>query len=73
MGIEQPLILDESGVPFESYLELPNGCICCSAKYPIAYCRNDLIASIEYILNNTHVKRVIVETNGLADPSEVTF
>lgn len=32
MGIEQPLIMDESGVPFSSFLELPNGCICCSAK-----------------------------------------
>jgi G3E family GTPase len=34
MGIEQPLIVDETGVPFSSFLELPNGCICCSAKYP---------------------------------------
>ena len=33
MGIEQPLIMDESGVPFSDFLELPNGCICCSAKY----------------------------------------
>jgi GTPase SAR1 family protein len=33
MGIEQPLIMDESGTPFSSFLELPNGCICCSAKY----------------------------------------
>ena len=32
MGIEQPLIMDESGVPFNNFLELPNGCICCSAK-----------------------------------------
>lgn len=32
MGIEQALIMDESGVPFSSFLELPNGCICCSAK-----------------------------------------
>lgn len=33
MGIEQPLIMDETGTPFSSFLELPNGCICCSAKY----------------------------------------
>jgi GTPase SAR1 family protein len=33
MGIEQPLIVDETGTPFSSFLELPNGCICCSAKY----------------------------------------
>lgn len=34
--------------------------------------RNDLVASVEYILTNTDVKNVIVETNGLADPAEVT-
>ena len=33
MGIEQPLIMDESCTPFSNFLELPNGCICCSAKY----------------------------------------
>jgi G3E family GTPase len=32
MGIEQQLIVDETGVPFRNFLELPNGCICCSAK-----------------------------------------
>lgn len=33
--------------------------------------RNDLIAGIEYILNNTDVRNIVVETNGLADPGEV--
>lgn len=32
MGIESPLIQDAEGKPFEKFYELPNGCICCSAK-----------------------------------------
>lgn len=33
--------------------------------------RNDLVAGVEYILNNTDVRNIVVETNGLADPAEV--
>ena len=33
------------------------------------YGRNDLVAGVEYILNNTEVRNIIVETNGLADPA----
>ena len=33
MGIESPLIVDSSGKPFDKFYELPNGCICCSAKF----------------------------------------
>ena len=32
MGIESPLMTDSNGNPFDKFLELPNGCICCSAK-----------------------------------------
>lgn len=39
MGIEAPLITNSDGRPFKDFMELPNGCICCSAK-------NDLIAAI---------------------------
>lgn len=31
--------------------------------------RNDLVAGVEYILTNTDVQNIIVETNGLADPA----
>ena len=36
-----------------------------------SYCiqlRNDLVAAIEYIVANTPVKKIMVETNGVADP-----
>lgn len=32
MGIEAPLIQDSKGGIFDKFYELPNGCICCSAK-----------------------------------------
>jgi G3E family GTPase len=32
MGIESPLILDEAGQVFDKIYEMPNGCLCCSAK-----------------------------------------
>ena len=33
MGIEAPLFTDAEGKPFSKYYELPNGCICCTAKF----------------------------------------
>lgn len=35
MGIESPLMQDSQGNPFDKFYELPNGCICCTAKYII--------------------------------------
>jgi len=32
MGIESPLMQDSEGKPFDKFYELPNGCICCTAK-----------------------------------------
>lgn len=32
MGIESPLMQDSEGKPFDIFYELPNGCICCTAK-----------------------------------------
>lgn len=37
MGIEAPMIVNSEGTPFKDFVELPNGCICCSAKYNIFY------------------------------------
>ena len=32
MGIEAPVMVDEIGEVFDNFFELPNGCLCCSAK-----------------------------------------
>ena len=66
MGIEAPLIQDSTGAVFDKFYELPNGCICCSAK-------SDLLTAVDYFLQNENYQLdyILVETNGLADPSSV--
>jgi G3E family GTPase len=66
MGIESPLMQDSEGNPFDKFYELPNGCICCSAK-------DDLLFAIESLIKNEkyNLDFILVETNGLADPSPV--
>jgi G3E family GTPase len=71
MGIEAPLIVNAEGTPFKNLMELPNGCICCSAKYWQFGSRNDLLAAIEYLVEINGIRRVVVETNGVADPANV--
>lgn len=64
MGIESPLMQDSEGKPFDKFYELPNGCICCTAK-------DDLLTAVEYLIKNesTPLDFILIETNGLADPS----
>ena len=64
MGIESPLMQDSEGKLFDKFYELPNGCICCTSK-------TDLITAIEYLIESEKYKLdyILVETNGLADPS----
>ncbi|KRX05084.1 P-loop containing nucleoside triphosphate hydrolase [Pseudocohnilembus persalinus] len=66
MGIEAPLMQDSEGKPFDKFYELPNGCICCTVK-------DDLLTAVEYLITSENYKLdfVLVETNGLADPSQV--
>ena len=41
---------------------MPNGCICCAAK-------DDLINTLDALLEKTYIEFILVETNGLADSS----
>jgi G3E family GTPase len=43
MGIEAPLMKDSQGDIFDKFYELPNGCICCSAK-------TELMVAIDYLI-----------------------
>ena len=43
MGIEAPTMQDSDGKPFNKFYELPNGCICCSAK-------TELMVAIDYLI-----------------------
>ena len=66
MGIEAPVMVDQKGNLFDKFYELPNGCLCCSAK-------EDMVKAIEYFLQNQDYNNkldyILVECNGLADPA----
>jgi G3E family GTPase len=66
MGIESAVLTDSSGKIIPDFFELPNGCICCSAK-------NDMILALENIvsLGRERIDAVVVETTGIADPCSV--
>ncbi|CAD8127185.1 unnamed protein product [Paramecium sonneborni] len=65
MGIEAPLMVDNNGDIFDSFFELPNGCICCSAK-------GQLMTAIQYFIEKKpNIQFIIIESNGLADPSSL--
>ena len=43
MGIESPLMLDSAGDHFDKLYEMPNGCLCCSAK-------TELLRAVEFLI-----------------------
>eukprot|EP00811_Abedinium_folium_P037116 NODE_9761_length_1401_cov_4.528257.p1 GENE.NODE_9761_length_1401_cov_4.528257~~NODE_9761_length_1401_cov_4.528257.p1 ORF type:complete len:406 (-),score=118.72 NODE_9761_length_1401_cov_4.528257:131-1348(-) len=62
MGIEAPLITDAAGETFKDIYELPNGCLCCSAK-------DSLIGTLDALLEErSRFDYVLVEATGVADP-----
>ena len=66
MGIESAVLTDSSGRIIPDFFELPNGCVCCSAK-------DDLVLALENIINlgKERIDAIVVETTGVADPCAV--
>ena len=66
MGIESAIVTDSDGNIIPDFYELPNGCVCCSAK-------DDMILALENIINlgRQRIDAVVVETTGVADPCSV--
>mmetsp|Transcript_7997 Transcript_7997/g.12145 ORF Transcript_7997/g.12145 Transcript_7997/m.12145 type:complete len:162 (-) Transcript_7997:3-488(-) len=67
IGIEEAMtIKDQDGKSTQQWLELPNGCLCCSV-------RDDLVVTIENLLEKKESKfdYILIETTGLADPGRV--
>jgi len=65
MGIESPLFTDSSGEPVKDIYELPNGCLCCSAK-------DGLLGTIDALLERRQdFDYVLVEATGIADPEAI--
>ena len=70
MGLESSIMKDSNGNDIEDFYEMPNGCICCTAK-------DDMIQTLDSMLEindmsgKPKLEYILVETNGLADPCEV--
>jgi G3E family GTPase len=66
MGIESAVVTDSEGRIIPDFFELPNGCICCTAK-------DDMIIALENIvtLGRERIDAVVVETTGIAEPCSV--
>ena len=64
-GIEEAMVMNEEGNQSVQWMELPNGCICCSV-------RSDLVRAVEYLVEKSeNFEYVLVETDGLARPGPV--
>uniref|UniRef100_A0A7S4LDA5 CobW C-terminal domain-containing protein n=1 Tax=Eutreptiella gymnastica TaxID=73025 RepID=A0A7S4LDA5_9EUGL len=63
-AIEKQLTLAKEGQLVDDWVEMPNGCICCSAK-------GEAVSIIETMLKRKGMDHVIIETSGLADPGPI--
>eukprot|EP00931_Biecheleriopsis_adriatica_P009777 TRINITY_DN110859_c0_g1_i1.p1 TRINITY_DN110859_c0_g1~~TRINITY_DN110859_c0_g1_i1.p1 ORF type:complete len:415 (+),score=114.47 TRINITY_DN110859_c0_g1_i1:28-1272(+) len=65
MGIEAPLFTDAKGETIKDVYELPNGCLCCSAK-------DGLVGMLDVLLEQKdRFDYVLVEATGVADPESI--
>lgn len=68
-GVESAIVTQGLGPSaFDNFIELPNGCICCSAQ-------SDLTSALSRLVRESaagrRIDRIIVEASGLADPGPV--
>jgi G3E family GTPase len=66
MGIESSVLTDSSGNIIPDFFELPNGCVCCSAKDNMILALDNIIS-----LGKERIDAIVVETTGIADPCAV--
>ena len=66
LGIEEAMIVSERGDKNFEWLELNNGCICCTIKH-------DFLVTLENLVKrkNNHLDYIIIETDGRVDPSSI--
>eukprot|EP00899_Mesostigma_viride_P008981 jgi/Mesvir1/18084/Mv09385-RA.1 len=65
LGIERALVSEGQGALVEEWVELANGCICCTVK-------NDLLLTLESLMTKRdRFDYVLLETTGLADPGPI--
>lgn len=66
-GVESAIVTQGVGESaLEDFIELPNGCICCSAQ-------EDLTSALSFLVREkrNRIDHILVETSGLADPGPV--
>ncbi|MCJ1478541.1 hypothetical protein MMC13_007221 [Lambiella insularis] len=69
--IEKSLTVNEDGQAVEEWLELANGCICCSVKQLIL-ARDAGVNAIESLMERRGAfDYILLETSGLADPGNI--
>uniref|UniRef100_A0A3B0N7A7 Cobalamin synthesis protein, putative n=1 Tax=Theileria annulata TaxID=5874 RepID=A0A3B0N7A7_THEAN len=62
MGIEKPILMKTGATVYE----LPNGCLCCSAK-------SDLVSALDAFLQlSDRIDWIIIESSGTSDPITLT-
>mmetsp|Transcript_60382 Transcript_60382/g.127949 ORF Transcript_60382/g.127949 Transcript_60382/m.127949 type:complete len:391 (-) Transcript_60382:371-1543(-) len=63
-GVEAPSasgVTGPNGEVFADWVELANGCVCCSV-------RDDLVSALEVLVQREGFDNILIETTGLADP-----
>jgi G3E family GTPase len=64
-GVEEnPIVKGSDGEVFADFLELANGCVCCTVK-------TDFVMAIQELLRRRRFEHILVECSGDADPSPV--
>jgi G3E family GTPase len=66
-GVEQspqPTVTDDSGNAITDFMDLANGCVCCTVK-------TDFVSAIQELLRRQHFDCILVECRGDADPSPI--
>eukprot|EP01112_Ceratiomyxa_fruticulosa_P013002 TRINITY_DN3633_c0_g1_i1.p1 TRINITY_DN3633_c0_g1~~TRINITY_DN3633_c0_g1_i1.p1 ORF type:complete len:371 (+),score=45.58 TRINITY_DN3633_c0_g1_i1:997-2109(+) len=64
--VESALVQSAQGGPVDEWLELPNGCLCCTMK-------DGLVATLEKLIERKKgmLDHILVESTGMADPGPV--
>lgn len=61
LGLEQMTAVSEEGKQTQEWVDLPNGCVCCTVK-------DDLLVTLENLLKKQPFQHIVIELSGLADP-----
>jgi len=65
IGVETAMVVGKDGEKVQEWLELPNGCMCCTMK-------SSLVSTLELLIKKKDsFDYILVESTGMADPGPV--